>query len=361
MRSGVKKNYATLDGLRGVAALSVLVDHLIAYFYPDNWNLFHGNLAVDFFFVLSGFVIAHAYEGRLADGSLTLSEFAILRFKRLLPLAWLGVALGAIPWLQSPSGHGGLGGFLGRLPWALVLLPKPLAPGLVFPMNISLWSLSVEIWSNLVFAALIHRASTRNLCVTALLGFIGSAYATICCGGYLYGHTGQTFFFGFARMAFAFPVGILIYRHRDVIARHVGVSRIARRLSPWALSLALLIAFSSVALVPQGLPQSIVELMIVTLMLPCVVLFGAAVSAPAASLKPMSALGALSFPLYATHIPIILIASQISTSIGSLVVAGSAAIAVALLAQKYYEPAVRKLIHRRDGSPRPARRTLPVA
>ena len=361
MRSGVKKNYSTLDGLRGVAALSVLVDHLISFFYPNNWNLFHGYLAVDFFFVLSGFVIAHAYEGKLADGSLTLSSFAILRLKRLLPLAWLGVALGAIPWLLSPFGNGGIVGFLGRLPWALVLLPQPLTAGLVIPMNISLWSLSVEFWSNLIFAALIHRANTRTLCVTAVLGFIGAAYATICCGGYMYGHTSQTFFFGFARMAFAFPVGIMIYRHRQAIAGHAGIARVARSLSPWSLSLLLLIAFSSIALVPQGLTQSIVELMIVTLVLPCVVLFGAVVSAPSASLKPMSALGALSYPLYATHIPIILLASEISASLLSLVVAGICAIVVALLAQTYYEPAVRKLLSRRESSPLPARSKMPVA
>ena len=361
MRSAAKNNYSTLDGLRGVAALSVLAHHLIVYFYPEHWNLFHGNLAVDFFFVLSGFVIAHAYESRLADGSLTLSNFAIQRFKRLLPLAWLGVTLGVISWVLYPSGDGGRLGFLPHLPWALILTPKPLTAGPVFPLNGALWTLSVEIWSNLIFAALIHRANTRTLCVTAVLGFIGAAYATICCGGYLYGHTSQTFFFGFARMAFAFPVGIMIYRHRQAIAGHAGIARVARSLSPWSLSLLLLIAFSSIALVPQGLTQSIVELMIVTLVLPCVVLFGAVVSAPSASLKPMSALGALSYPLYATHIPIILLASEISASLLSLVVAGICAIVVALLAQTYYEPAVRKLLSRRESSPLPARSKMPVA
>eukprot|EP01037_Dinobryon_pediforme_P016342 gene16342-16519_t len=351
MGSEEKTTYTTLDGLRGVAAISVLVHHLIVYFFPERGNLFHGNLAVDFFFVLSGFVIAHAYADKLASGDLSFRDFAVVRIRRLLPLAWLGVALGAIAWMIYPSGEGGRLGFLPLLPWALILTPKPLTDGYVFPLNGAMWTLSVEIWSNVIFAALIHRASTRNLLITAALGLIGSAYATICCDGYMYGHTNQTFFYGFARMAFGFPVGVLIYRHRRLLAQRFGVTKAARGMSPLALSLLLVLAFASVSLIPQGLPQALFELALVSLGLPCMVILGAGVSATPASAKPMKALGAISYPLYATHIPILLLASEVGHGFGAMAAAGVSAVVVAGLAQTRFEPWVRKLMRPRQGVP----------
>ena len=348
MGSEEKKTYTTLDGLRGVAAISVLVHHLVVYFYPERWNLFHGNLAVDFFFVLSGFVIAHAYGDKLASGALSFRNFAVLRIRRLLPLAWLGVALGAIAWVIHPSGEGGRLGFLPLLPWALILTPKPLTEGYVFPLNGAMWTLSVEIWSNFLFAALIHRAGTRNLLITAALGLIGSAYATISCDGYMYGHTSQTFFYGFARMAFGFPVGVLIHRHRHLLAERFGVAKAAKRLSPGALSLLLVLAFASVSLIPQGLPQALFELAIVALALPAVVIFGAVSTETPASTRPMKALGAISYPLYATHIPILLLASEIGHGFGAMAAAGVSAMVVARLAQTGFEPMVRKLMRPRQ-------------
>ena len=87
-----KRVFHTLDGLRGVAALFVAMRHT---------NLFHragihgGYLAVDLFFVLSGFVIAHAYERRLASG-LSVGRFMAARYLRLWPVYVLGAALGLI-------------------------------------------------------------------------------------------------------------------------------------------------------------------------------------------------------------------------------------------------------------------------
>ena len=70
-----KPRFDILDGLRGVAALMVVVFHLSEVFSydPVYKHLNHGFLAVDFFFVLSGFVIGYAYDERMKEGSMTKS------------------------------------------------------------------------------------------------------------------------------------------------------------------------------------------------------------------------------------------------------------------------------------------------
>ena len=87
-----RRRYETLDALRGLAALAVVVFHLgQVRLAPD--LVPHGYLAVDFFFVLSGFVVAHAYEEALR-GSLSFRSFALRRAIRLYPLAILGATAG---------------------------------------------------------------------------------------------------------------------------------------------------------------------------------------------------------------------------------------------------------------------------
>src|SRR6478752_2180368 len=64
-----KNHYVILDGLRGVASLMVVVFHLFEAFSggdPQKQIINHGYMAVDFFFLLSGFVIAYAYDDRWA-------------------------------------------------------------------------------------------------------------------------------------------------------------------------------------------------------------------------------------------------------------------------------------------------------
>ncbi len=89
-----KSRFETLDGLRGLAAVVILTRHIaelnhLPYLSP------HGYLGVDFFFVLSGFVIGFAYERRLQDG-MTFGQFTSLRLQRLYPLLALGMAFGTL-------------------------------------------------------------------------------------------------------------------------------------------------------------------------------------------------------------------------------------------------------------------------
>lgn len=94
--------FIALDSLRGIAALGVAVHHIMATSGPASWALFvNGGLFVDFFFVLSGFVIAGVYGERLARG-FSLAAYALLRLGRVWPLhafmvfAGLGLELASL-------------------------------------------------------------------------------------------------------------------------------------------------------------------------------------------------------------------------------------------------------------------------
>ncbi|MDE2487766.1 MAG: acyltransferase [Alphaproteobacteria bacterium] len=85
----MKQRQEVLDGLRGVAALAVVGVHVLGIFYSDARNpLHHAGLAVDFFFMLTGFVIAHTYDGRWTR--MNAGQFFALRLQRLHPLVVLG-------------------------------------------------------------------------------------------------------------------------------------------------------------------------------------------------------------------------------------------------------------------------------
>src|SRR4051812_33009270 len=102
-----KDHFIALDGLRGVAALVVIVMHRGRWWYPQGGFLGHGYLAVDFFFLLSGFVIAFAYDSRLSAG-MSAWRFMGLRLIRLYPLILLGMLLGALwPAIQLAMGARG--------------------------------------------------------------------------------------------------------------------------------------------------------------------------------------------------------------------------------------------------------------
>ncbi|MDR1923581.1 MAG: acyltransferase, partial [Planctomycetaceae bacterium] len=93
--SGTKPHYEILDGLRGVAALMVVAFHISEAHTLDRFEqvINHGYLAVDFFFVLSGFVIGYAYDDRW--GKMSVGDFFKRRLIRLHPLVVMGMIIGA--------------------------------------------------------------------------------------------------------------------------------------------------------------------------------------------------------------------------------------------------------------------------
>lgn len=94
-----KKFYPVLEGLRGAAAILVLFRHIPTYAPPINFQMSY--LAVDLFFVLSGFVIANSYEQKLTSEKMSFKEFAVLRVIRIFPLYIIGSLIGLRARLQK--------------------------------------------------------------------------------------------------------------------------------------------------------------------------------------------------------------------------------------------------------------------
>src|SRR3984957_11625577 len=124
-----KPRYEILDGLRGVAAMIVVAFHIFEAHAtsPVTQKINHGYLAVDFFFLLSGFVVGYAYDDRW--GRMTIKDFIKIRLVRLHPLVILGVAIGAIAFWFDPytngAQHTSLLKLIGVMLIGFSLLPSP--------------------------------------------------------------------------------------------------------------------------------------------------------------------------------------------------------------------------------------------
>ena len=90
-----KPHFPVLDGLRGVASIMVIIFHLFEPLSTGHLDQIvnHGYLAVDFFFLLSGFVVGYAYDERW--GTMRFMDFAKLRLIRLQPMVIMGMIFGA--------------------------------------------------------------------------------------------------------------------------------------------------------------------------------------------------------------------------------------------------------------------------
>ena len=267
-----------MDALRGIAALSVLGFHA--------WTVFgvlpifsRAYLAVDFFFILSGFVMARTYEGRFP--ALSSRRFVALRFKRL----WGVMAVGTLIGLASLADSDGQ--YLPAAVAGLLFIPM-LTRFQPFELNRAEWSIFFELWANWVHAALLWRLKTVHLvCVAAACLALVTIYGR---GSFLMGNVTPTFVGGFPRVLFAYCIGIVIWRERGQL-----------RLPPVAACLMLpasLIILRYVAL----------DVLFVLLVCPTIVMIGVTQGAGAWGRM----LGAISFPLYAVHYPIFQVAHQFS-------------------------------------------------
>ena len=230
-----KTHYALLDGLRGVAALLVVLYHVFEGFSfaggsPVITFINHGYLAVDFFFILSGFVIGYAYDDRWQKG-FTLGDFFRRRIIRLHPMVVMGAVLGAaafliqgsVQWDGTPVATSWV---MVALLFAMFMIPAvPGCPrevrgnGEMFPLNGPCWSLFFEYIGNILYALFIRRLSTRALTVlTVLLGVGLSWFALTDVSGYGSIGVGWTldsanFVGGMLRMLFPYTMGLLLSRH----------------------------------------------------------------------------------------------------------------------------------------------------
>lgn len=226
-----KPHYELLDGLRGVAALLVIWYHVFEGFAasPVDQRFNHGYLAVDFFFILSGFVIGYAYDDRWKT-TMGIKEFLKRRLIRLHPMVIMGAVLGAVTfYIQGCEQWNGTQVAFPMLLLAMFLsfFMIPALPGGVsevrgngemFPLNGPSWSLFFEYIGNILYALLLRRFSTKALAFLVGLAGLGlAAFAVFDFSGY--GHLGvgwtlaeYNFPGGFLRLLFSFSAGLLMSR-----------------------------------------------------------------------------------------------------------------------------------------------------
>lgn len=289
--------FAVLDGMRGLAALVVITDHV----YSETLTgLLPGRyLAVDFFFALSGFILAHVYGRRLADG-LSFVSFMRARVVRLYPLYLLGTLIGAAALAYAAAA--GARPFQPSqiavaLPFALVWLPTPTAVldyyGALFPLNGPAWSLFFEIAVNAAFALLPLRLNRVALLAIVVVSGALLIPIALAFGRLDVGFSWTNFAAGFPRVAYGFFVGVLVYRMR-------GVWRIPA-LPAWAPFLGLLAVFMIPA--PGG-PRPIYELVAVLVLMPALVAVAAETRVSGRAYRLCVLLGLLSYGIYALHVPL---------------------------------------------------------
>ncbi|MBO4467423.1 MAG: acyltransferase [Bacteroidales bacterium] len=326
-----KPRYEILDGLRGVAALMVVVFHCFETYVPvfKTQIVNHGYLAVDFFFVLSGFVIGYAYDDRW--DKMTTWGFFKRRLTRLHPMVIAGMVVGAALFFFA----GGyfpktmeVEGWKFALCFLMGLLMLPCGNGLdirgwgeMNSFNGPQWTLTFEYFGNILYAFILRRLpkiALSILCVCCafftldltlgwdVFGFFpdGPQYTVI--GGWSL--TGQQLYIGFTRLLYPFLCGLLISRilpARRTESNPSG-SPIHLRGGFWWCSLALIVLFSIPCIGGDyGVPDGIFQAVCILLLFPIIVLTGAgSVTTDAKSTAVCKWLGDISYPIYITHYPI---------------------------------------------------------
>ena len=288
--------FVTLDGMRGLAALVVAWAHigeLLGLGLPP-----HSELAVDFFFVLSGFVIAQAYEDRLAT-TMGLREFLKIRAIRLHPLLMLGCAISlCVLGAQSLDGHGETAGALAWAAIAAVLL-RPFhsldSPG-AFPLDGPAWSLFAEYWVNILFALIAPFLTFARLRALMLAGVLMLMLLFILEGGI--GNVWRTESIGLSilRVTYPFFGGVMASR----------LYRSGKLRVPTVTPLVSVTLLTAVLLSPAFRFDVAFEVAMIVGFFPLLVLASTNDVMPAVQHRIMLLGGALSYPVYTLHFPLAL-------------------------------------------------------
>ncbi|WP_242148774.1 acyltransferase family protein [Sphingomonas sp. BAUL-RG-20F-R05-02] len=347
-----KQHFEVLDGLRGSAALLVVLFHIQGI--TVGWQgskilLHHGPLAVDFFFALSGFVIAYAYDNRW--GGMRVRQFLTLRLIRLHPMVILGVLLGFASYLLDPfAGDAQAASWrmvLVALGMGLLLLPTWSLPnrfGDTHTLNGPCWSLLQEYVGNLAYALVLRHLSARVLAVLAVL----SGLVLVACAGALgsldQGSDWRSVWMAPVRLCFPFLTGMWLFRVKDRLP--------CVRLG-WLPLTAVMIGVMALPTWPEvgGLKlNGLYEAACVVFVFPAMLVLGAHSEPGRGMLGLCKASGRISYPIYMVHFPFLYVwmnyvANEHATS-AQLVVIGLALVPLVLLASgaayEYWDKPIRR-------------------
>lgn len=363
-----KPHYEILDGLRGVAALLVVLFHVFEiHSHGDHSKqiINHGYLAVDFFFLLSGFVLGYAYDDRW--GKMTLKDFFKRRIIRLQPMIIIGSIIGALLFYFQDSPALGWGGINEVPVWKMLLVMLigftliPVGKGLdirgwneMHPLNGPAWSLFFEYIANIVYALVLRRVSKIVLAILVVVaaGFTIHYALTNPNGDIIGGWSiddSTQLKIGFIRLAFPFLAGLLLSR--------IGKLRYTKNafLSA-ALLLVVLLSVPRLGDADSLWLNGLYECFCLIIMFPFIIWLGAGgkVQGYKAS-KVCKFLGDISYPIYITHFPIAYVymawvtnnnlTLEQSWHYGLLVVI--AAVATAYLAMRFYDLPIREWLRKK--------------
>lgn len=282
--------FVSLDLLRGGAALVVAVGHFT--------GLIPAYLAVDFFLVLSGFILSHRY---LYGQRVNFRQFVVARLARLYPLHLLTLlAFALIYLLRFRSAPDYADGTVATFFAHVSLLQNVGLTTSELTWNAPSWSISVELWVNIVFFALISRRTPSWLLATAAvasLAYITAVDGTLAVSLHNYfGFLNSGLLRGFA----SFLLGVVAYRAHLQWSQRQGASAgiiVAAR----ALLLALSIAFMTVPLSETRELEFFAPFVFAA----CVVLFAVDSQRWMHWLRPLSHLGTISYSVYLIHYPLL--------------------------------------------------------
>ena len=356
--SSGKEHFEVLDGLRGSAAFLIVIFHLFNYSFGFDSPLSlvrHAYLAVDFFFGLSGFVVAYAYDDRWTQ--MSIPQFFRIRLIRLHPMVLLGATLGLLGYLFDPfakANHTPAPMLLLAYVTSLLLLPSPPVGGRpeeTQALNGPAWSLMQEYLGNIAYALILRRL--RAITLGIIFGLSGLLLIWVANkkgsmdGGWGY----PEIWMAPLRLTVSFVMGLWLYRIQARIRRpKVGLL---------LLSL-ILVAIFQVPKFPNvgGLSlNGLYDAACVLLLFPLIILCGAHSEAGAGLMRLCKFSGKLSYPLYITHISFVYILANYAQTrhpgkavmITLIFLVLPFAIAVAWLALKYVDEPVRMWLTRRYG------------
>lgn len=295
-----KPHYPILDGLRGVAAVLVVIFHLFEAYYPvpANHPEHHGYLAVDFFFLLSGFVVGYAYDDRW--GTMRVWDFIKIRLVRLHPLVILGVLIGAVCFWFDPFTNGqqhvSVLKLVGVTLLSFTLLPAPDIRGWseTHPLDGPCWSLLQEYIGNLLYALFVRKMNKTALSILVAVSGAALIYVANWRGDVATGWSYETFWIAMVRMMFPFFAGLLLFRSGKLI-------KIGMAFPVCSLILALLF------FLPTFRFNGLYEAGCIILIFPFIVAAAAGGKISGAWLKVCKFSGDISYPIYILHYPFIYI------------------------------------------------------
>ena len=312
--TGAKPHYMILDGLRGVAALMVVIFHIFEAHATSHLDQIvnHGYLAVDFFFLLSGFVIGYAYDDRWQV--MSKKDFFKRRLVRLQPMVIMGMIVGAVCFYFQESP---LWPSIGGTPfWYMLLvmligctlIPVPLSMdirgwGEMHPLNGPGWSLFYEYIANIIYALFLKNISRTILAIlTIIAGAVLIHFSVTSPSGDVIGGwsiNAEQLRIGFTRVSFPFLAGLLL-------CRSIKIKQVNNAFLWSGLLLVIMLAMPRIGGSENLWANGLYDSLAIIIVFPVIIYIGAGGSMQSnAGRKVCKFFGDISYPIYITHYPLV--------------------------------------------------------